>query len=125
MSTQLVRDAMHVGVISCPVETSVADAMALINRYRIHAVVITEGPGHLAGVLSQTDLPFLSMASDELSVDGMGFFVLPFWIGKVHLLYFFQTSERKEILARKAGLFFFTCLWFVCMFSSTRTDLCT
>ena len=56
MATQLVRDAMHVGVISCPVETSVADAMALINRYRIHAVVITEGPGHLAGILSQTDL---------------------------------------------------------------------
>jgi len=56
MATQLVRDAMHVGVISCPVETSVADAMALINRYRIHAVVITEGPGYLAGILSQTDL---------------------------------------------------------------------
>lgn len=56
MTAQLVRDAMHVGVISCPVETIVADAMALINRYRIHAVVITEGPGHLAGILSQTDL---------------------------------------------------------------------
>ena len=56
MATQLVRDAMHVGVISCPVETSVADAMALINRYRIHAVVITEGPGYLAGILSQTDM---------------------------------------------------------------------
>lgn len=56
MTAQLVRDAMHVGVISCPTETSVADALTLIKRYRIHAVVITEGPGHLAGILSQTDL---------------------------------------------------------------------
>lgn len=56
MSKQFVRDAMHVGVISCPSETLVADALALIKSYRIHAVVVTDGPGHLAGILSQTDL---------------------------------------------------------------------
>ena len=54
--TQRVRDAMHIGVISCPSETPVAAALALISSYRIHAVVVTEGPGHLAGILSQTDL---------------------------------------------------------------------
>ena len=54
--TQRVRDAMHIGVISCPRETPVAAALALIRSYRIHAVVVTEGPGHLAGILSQTDL---------------------------------------------------------------------
>lgn len=47
---------MHVGVIACQTETPVADALAMIKRYRIHAVVVTEGPGYLAGILSQTDL---------------------------------------------------------------------
>lgn len=49
-TTQRVRDAMHIGVISCPSETPVAAALALISSYRIHAVVVTEGPGHLAGI---------------------------------------------------------------------------
>lgn len=56
MTKQRVSDAMHVGVIACQAETPVADALAMIKRYRIHAVVVTEGPGYLAGILSQTDL---------------------------------------------------------------------
>ncbi len=56
MTKQRVSDAMHVGVISCQTETTVAEALAMIKRYRIHAVVVTDGPGYLAGILSQTDL---------------------------------------------------------------------
>jgi CBS domain-containing protein len=56
MNKALVRDAMHVGVISCPVEATVMDAWQLIDRYRIHAVVVTDGPGYLAGIISQTDM---------------------------------------------------------------------
>ncbi len=47
---------MHYGVISCRVETSVEEALALMQEHRIHALVIVDGPGYLAGIVSQTDL---------------------------------------------------------------------
>lgn len=51
-----VRDVMHHGVITCPVETPVEEALALLQSNRIHALAIVDGPGYLAGVVSQTDL---------------------------------------------------------------------
>ncbi len=51
-----VADIMHVGIISCPSETSVEDAIALMQNYRIHAVIVVDGPGYLAGIVSQTDM---------------------------------------------------------------------
>jgi CBS domain-containing protein len=51
-----VRDVMHYGVISCPSETPVDEAMRLMQTHRIHALVVVDGPGYLAGIVSQTDL---------------------------------------------------------------------
>jgi CBS domain-containing protein len=51
-----VSDVMHYGVISCRVETPVEEALALMQEHRIHALVIVDGPGYLAGIVSQTDL---------------------------------------------------------------------
>ena len=51
-----VRDIMHHGVISCPVETTVEEALELMQSNRIHALAIVDGPGYLAGIVSQTDL---------------------------------------------------------------------
>lgn len=56
METKRVSDVMHHGVIACPVETSVEDAIALMQSNRIHALVVVDGPGYLAGIVSQTDL---------------------------------------------------------------------
>jgi CBS domain-containing protein len=53
---QYVRDIMHYGVISCPSETSVEEALRLMQSNRIHALVVVDGPGYLAGIVSQTDL---------------------------------------------------------------------
>jgi CBS-domain-containing membrane protein len=51
-----VRDVMHIGVISCRVETSVSEAMHLMQTNRIHALVVVDGGGWMAGIVSQTDL---------------------------------------------------------------------
>lgn len=55
MDNRRVSDVMHHGVISCPVETSVEEAIALMQSNRIHALVVVDGPGYLAGIVSQTD----------------------------------------------------------------------
>lgn len=56
MTKKYVRDVMHFGVISCPSETPVEEAMRLMQANRIHALVVVDGPGYLAGIVSQTDL---------------------------------------------------------------------
>lgn len=56
MEKKYVREVMHHGVIACPVETSVEEALALMQSNRIHALAIVDGPGYLAGIVSQTDL---------------------------------------------------------------------
>jgi CBS domain-containing protein len=55
MAKTYVSDIMHEGVIAVPAETSVHEAIALMQQHRIHAVVVVDGPGYLAGIVSQTD----------------------------------------------------------------------
>ena len=57
-----VAEAMHPGVVTCPLETSLRDVARMMALYRIHAVVAygednddVEGPG-LWGVVSDLDL---------------------------------------------------------------------
>lgn len=56
MAKTYVRDIMHYGIISCPAETSAEEALRIMNQNRIHAIVVVDGPGYLAGIVSQTDL---------------------------------------------------------------------
>lgn len=56
MEKKYVREIMHYGVISCPSETPVDEAMRMMQANRIHALVVVDGPGYLAGIVSQTDL---------------------------------------------------------------------
>ena len=56
MEKKYVHEVMHEGVIACPIETSVAEAINLMQTNRIHALAVVEGPGYLAGIVSQTDL---------------------------------------------------------------------
>ncbi len=51
----LVSDVMHHGVISCRIESTVEEAIEAMQSARIHALVVVDGPGLLAGIVSQTD----------------------------------------------------------------------
>jgi CBS domain-containing protein len=50
-----VGEMMNPQVIACRAETSLREAIDLLQQHRIHALVVLEGPGSLAGVFSQTD----------------------------------------------------------------------
>lgn len=56
MTTQItVGDVMNPDVIACRVETSLRESIDMLRTHRIHALVIVDGSGWLAGVFSQTD----------------------------------------------------------------------
>lgn len=48
-------DTMNPHVIGCSADTPLREAIELLQKHRIHALVVTDGPGALAGVFSQTD----------------------------------------------------------------------
>jgi CBS-domain-containing membrane protein len=56
MMGRYVRDLMRREVISCTADTTVREAMDLLDEHRIKLLVVVDGPGYLAGVVSQTDL---------------------------------------------------------------------
>jgi CBS domain-containing protein len=64
----LVADAMHPGVVTCPLETPLRDVAWMMGVYRIHAVVVYGEPGEdgpeLWGVVSDLDLIEAAAAGD-------------------------------------------------------------
>jgi CBS domain-containing protein len=54
--TKLVRDLMRPNLITCPAGTSLADAVAMLARYRIHALIVSDPAGLAMGVLSDFDI---------------------------------------------------------------------
>ena len=51
-----VRDLMRPSLISCPAGTSLGDAAAMLARYRIHALIVSDPAGLAIGVVSDMDL---------------------------------------------------------------------
>ena len=77
-----VSEAMHPGVLTCPLETSLRDIARMMSLYRIHAVVAygednddVDGPG-LWGVVSDLDLVQASVGG-ELDRTARGTAVTP------------------------------------------------
>jgi CBS domain-containing protein len=51
-----VRELMRPNLISCPAGTSLSDAVTMLARYRIHALIISDPAGLAMGVLSDFDI---------------------------------------------------------------------
>lgn len=52
-----VVDAMRVGVVSCPPETSIREVARIMATYRIHCVLVSDVEGHQPwGVVSDLDI---------------------------------------------------------------------
>ncbi len=66
-----IANAMHVGVLTCPVETPLRNVAHMMARYRVHCVVVfdareeTDSEGALWGVVSDLDLA-AALALDEI-----------------------------------------------------------
>jgi CBS domain-containing protein len=78
-----VAEAMHPGVLTCPLETSLRDVARMMSLYRIHAVVAfgedsddAEGPG-LWGVVSDLDLVQAAVSGDLADRTARGTAVTP------------------------------------------------
>jgi len=56
MSSKLVRDVMHRGVITCWVDELLPDIVRRLNEYNINALFVLDDSGRAEGVISQTDL---------------------------------------------------------------------
>lgn len=54
-----VGDLMHQGVISCPKETPIPEVARRITQHDISAIIVVDGDGCLAGLISRTDLAVL------------------------------------------------------------------
>jgi CBS domain-containing protein len=73
----MVADAMHTGVVTCPLETPLRDVARMMGVHRIHAVVVFgEGP-ELWGVVSDLDLVQAAAAGDFEARTAGGIAVTP------------------------------------------------
>jgi predicted transcriptional regulator len=55
-SPRLVRDLMTVGVLSCPPETPLSEVARLLLERDLEGVVVLDGMGNAAGVITQDEL---------------------------------------------------------------------
>ena len=79
LQSLLVVDALHPGVISCPVGTSLRTVARMMASYRVHAILVTaheEDPlpdGGLWGIVTDTDLVHAARTAniDRLTVEAI------------------------------------------------------
>ncbi|HEX7233750.1 MAG TPA: CBS domain-containing protein [Nitrosospira sp.] len=65
MMTTLVRDIMHQGLITCTTNTPLGKVASLLAEYEVHALVVKDGDGKPAGIITDFDL----LAGEWLSTD--------------------------------------------------------
>src|SRR5437868_4553608 len=51
-----VRELMRPNLITCPAGTTLSDAVSMLARYRIHALIVSDPAGLAMGVLSDFDI---------------------------------------------------------------------
>lgn len=63
--SQMVKDLMHKGLITCPPTTSIGQVAELLNAHRVHALLVAKEDGSPLGIITDFDL----LAGEWLSVD--------------------------------------------------------
>jgi predicted transcriptional regulator len=56
MAVKFVRDLMHIGVSTCPTNTSVAEAARTLLRENLESLIVLGDNGHAAGMLSRREV---------------------------------------------------------------------
>jgi CBS domain-containing protein len=62
---QTVMDAKRIGVFSCKIGTPIGEAAKCMVQEDVSAVVVVDGEGCLAGIITRTDLLRALLASDD------------------------------------------------------------
>jgi len=55
MSVKLVRDLMHIGVTTCPANTTLADAVRLLLQERLESLIVLDDNRHAIGLVAQME----------------------------------------------------------------------
>jgi len=63
--TNLVKDLMHPGIITCKPTATLGQVAVLLNQHRVHALFVSDRDGRITGILSDFDL----LAGEWLSSD--------------------------------------------------------
>jgi CBS domain-containing protein len=63
--TKLVKDLMHVGLLTCKPDATLGQVAILLNQHHIHALGVTDRDGRVIGIISDFDL----LAGEWLSSD--------------------------------------------------------
>lgn len=63
--TNLVRDLMHPGVLTCRFDSTLGQVAVLLTQHHVHALIVADRDGRPAGIISDFDL----MAGEWLSTD--------------------------------------------------------
>ncbi|HAV79012.1 MAG TPA: hypothetical protein DCX53_16805 [Anaerolineae bacterium] len=68
--TKFVKDLMHNGLITCKPNATLGEVAVLLNKHRVHALVVADDDGQALGIISDFDLlagEWLSSDSESLS----------------------------------------------------------
>jgi CBS domain-containing protein len=63
--SQLIKDLMHEGILTCLPGTSLGQVASMLDEYHVHALIVAEEPNRPLGIISDFDL----LAGEWLSVD--------------------------------------------------------
>jgi CBS domain-containing protein len=65
MTSMTVRDAMHVGVVSCDSSISVHEAASMMNETKLRSLVVVDFDCALAGIISESDIVAVQLLNDS------------------------------------------------------------
>ncbi|MBE7553988.1 MAG: CBS domain-containing protein [Anaerolineales bacterium] len=71
MPDKLVRDLMHIGVPTCPDQTSLVEAAQTLLAKQLEALIVLDEHGHAIGLLSRREVA-LAYAQSEINASGFG-----------------------------------------------------
>lgn len=55
MTVKLVRDLMHIGVTTCPAETSLVEAIRILLQEGLESLIVLDDNGHAAGLFGRPE----------------------------------------------------------------------
>lgn len=98
--TKLVKDLMHVGLITCKPTATLGQVAVLLNQHHVHALVVEDRDGRALGLISDFDL----MAGEWLSSDEESLAVMRRLTAADLMSHPIDTVEANTPLADAAGI---------------------